>query len=207
MDFTDYWQYTDIVTKFLFFTLLGLSVASWVTGILRLHYSRQLAKMVAADLAQQLHKQATHTLDASPEERRLITEQTLLQQIGRYRYQSEQGLPLLGTTAAIAPFIGLFGTVWGIYHALSSIGQSGQAGLAQVAGPVGEALIMTGLGLAVAIPAVIFYNIITRINRRVLHTANDVAHGLLGASMRPTMPANIKLADGEASDAATHIKV
>ena len=114
-----------------------------------------------------------------------MTEQVLLQLIGRYRHQSEQGLPLLGTTAAIAPFLGLFGTVWGIFHALRSIGASGQAGLAQVAGPVGEALIMTGLGLAVAIPAVIFYNIITRMNRRTLFLANDTAHELLGASMRP----------------------
>ncbi|WP_201558113.1 MotA/TolQ/ExbB proton channel family protein [Psychrobacter sp. 72-O-c] len=200
MDFTDYWQYTDIITKLLFFALIALSIASWVTGILRLHYSRQLAKTVVADLAQQVGSQVPHTLQASPEERRLLTEQTLLQQIGRYRYQSEQGLPLLGTTAAIAPFIGLFGTVWGIFHALRSIGASGQAGLAQVAGPVGEALIMTGLGLAVAIPAVIFYNIITRMNRRVLHMANDIAHGLLGESMRPAVTADVKAADARVAD-------
>lgn len=187
MDLMDYWQYTDIITKALFFALLALSVASWVTGILRLYYSRQLAKTVAADLAQQLQKQVPPNLQASAEERRLMTEQTLLQLIGRYRHRSEQGLPLLGTTAAIAPFIGLFGTVWGIFHALRSIGMSGQAGLAQVAGPVGEALIMTGLGLAVAIPAVIFYNIIARMNRRTLFLANDIAHGLLGASMRPAV--------------------
>ena len=192
MDFTDYWQYTDIITKSLFFALFALSIVSWVTGILRLYYSHQLAKTVVVDLAQQIHNQIPPTLQASPEERRLLTEQMLLQQIGRYRYQSEQGLPLLGTTAAIAPFIGLFGTVWGIFHALRSIGDSGQAGLAQVAGPVGEALIMTGLGLAVAIPAVIFYNVITRMNRRILYRANDIAHGLLGESMRPSMLANSK---------------
>ena len=195
MDFTEYWQYTDIITKFLFFTLFALSIASWVTGVLRLYDSRQLAKTVADDLVQQVHKQVSPTLQASPEERRLITEQTLLQHIGRYRYQSEKGLPLLGTTAAIAPFIGLFGTVWGIFHALHSIGESGQAGLAQVAGPVGEALIMTGLGIAVAIPAVIFYNIITRMNRRILHAANDVAHDLLGASMRSATSADSKAAE------------
>nr|UNK04577.1 MotA/TolQ/ExbB proton channel family protein [Psychrobacter sp. PraFG1] len=85
-----------------------------------------------------------------------MVEQVLMKEIGRYRYSGEKGLAILGTTAAIAPFIGLFGTVWGIFHALHSIGESGQAGLSQVAGPVGEALIMTGLGLAVAIPAVIF---------------------------------------------------
>ena len=69
--------------------------------------------------------------------------------------------------------------MWGIFHALDSIAKSGQAGLGQVAGPVGEALIMTGLGLAVAIPAVIMYNVIVRINRKAMHQANDTAHTLL----------------------------
>ena len=91
---------------------------------------------------------------------------------------------MLFRSASIAPFIGLFGTVWGIFHALHSVGQSGQAGLAQVAGPVGEALIMTGLGLAVAIPAVVFYNIATRINKRALHIATDTAHALLAQVAR-----------------------
>ena len=66
---------------------------------------------------------------------------------------------------------------------MNSIGESGQAGLGQVAGPVGEALIMTGLGLAVAIPAVIFYNIVLRINRKALHQANDVSHELLAKNL------------------------
>lgn len=185
MDVLEFWQFTDVVTKGLFFALFALSIASWITGILRIYHSKQLANQVTADLTEQLHRQVPLSLQISPEERRLMTEQVLLQLIGRYRHQSEQGLPLLGTTAAIAPFLGLFGTVWGIFHALRSIGASGQAGLAQVAGPVGEALIMTGLGLAVAIPAVIFYNIVTRMNRRTLFLANDTAHELLGASMRP----------------------
>lgn len=115
----------------------------------------------------------------SLDNQKLVTEQQLLQQLNRYRFASEQGLNILGTTAAIAPFIGLFGTVWGIFHALHSIAKSGQAGLGQVAGPVGEALIMTGLGLAVAIPAVIMYNVIVRINRKAMHQANDTAHTLL----------------------------
>ena len=185
MDVLEFWQFTDVVTKGLFFALFALSIASWITGILRIYHSKQLANQVTADLTEQLHRQVPLSLQISPEERRLMTEQVLLQLIGRYRHQNEQGLLLLGTTAAIAPFLGLFGTVWGIFHALRSIGASGQAGLAQVAGPVGEALIMTGLGLAVAIPAVIFYNIVTRMNRRTLFLANDTAHELLGASMRP----------------------
>ncbi|WP_295640688.1 MotA/TolQ/ExbB proton channel family protein [uncultured Methylibium sp.] len=77
----------------------------------------------------------------------------------------ENGLTWLATIGATAPFVGLFGTVWGVYHALVAIGMSGSGTLDKVAGPVGEALIMTGIGLAVAIPAVMAYNAFTRSNR------------------------------------------
>jgi len=77
----------------------------------------------------------------------------------------ENGLTVLATVGATAPFVGLFGTVWGVYHALVAIGMSGAGTLDKVAGPVGEALIMTALGLAVAIPAVVGYNWLTRANR------------------------------------------
>jgi biopolymer transport protein ExbB len=77
----------------------------------------------------------------------------------------ESGLTVLATVGATAPFVGLFGTVWGVYHALVAIGLSRAGTLDKVAGPVGEALIMTGLGLAVAIPAVMAYNAFTRGNR------------------------------------------
>ena len=77
----------------------------------------------------------------------------------------ENGLTVLATVGATAPFVGLFGTVWGVYHALVAIGLSGSGSLDKVAGPVGEALIMTGLGLAVALPAVMGYNWLTRSNR------------------------------------------
>lgn len=77
----------------------------------------------------------------------------------------ESGLAVLATIGATAPFVGLFGTVWGVYHALLAIGQTGSSSLDQIAGPVGEALIMTGIGLAVAIPAVMGYNWLTRSNR------------------------------------------
>jgi len=77
----------------------------------------------------------------------------------------ESGLTTLATIGATAPFVGLFGTVWGVYHALLAIGMSGSGTLDKVAGPVGEALIMTGIGLAVAIPAVMAYNAFTRSNR------------------------------------------
>ncbi|MDE2594985.1 MAG: MotA/TolQ/ExbB proton channel family protein [Burkholderiales bacterium] len=77
----------------------------------------------------------------------------------------ESGLSVLATIGATAPFVGLFGTVWGVYHALLAIGATGAGTLDKVAGPVGEALIMTGVGLAVAIPAVMAYNWLTRSNR------------------------------------------
>ncbi|SJN17636.1 MotA/TolQ/ExbB proton channel family protein [Psychrobacter sp. JB385] len=184
MDFMQYWQYSDMVTKSLFFVLLVLSIVSWVTGIIRVLQSRKLATSVADDLSQQIQPTQANLADSDAATRRLVTEQTLLKHIGRYRFASERGLPILGTTAAIAPFIGLFGTVWGIFHALHNIGMSGQAGLGQVAAPVGEALIMTGLGIAVAIPAVVFYNLAVRINRRVMYHANDRAHDLLASSAR-----------------------
>ncbi|WP_133105085.1 MotA/TolQ/ExbB proton channel family protein [Psychrobacter sp. S4(2024)] len=182
MDFTTYWQYSDMVTRTLFFLLLALSIISWVTGIIRVLQSRKLVTTVADDLSQQMQTKRSDLSVADAATRRLITEQTLLKHIGRYRFASERGLPILGTTAAIAPFIGLFGTVWGIFHALRNIGMSGQAGLGQVAGPVGEALIMTGLGIAVAIPAVVFYNLAVRINRSIMYHANDRAHDLLAQS-------------------------
>jgi biopolymer transport protein ExbB len=77
----------------------------------------------------------------------------------------QTGLAFLATVGSTAPFIGLFGTVWGIYHALTAIGIAGQASIDKVAGPVGEALIMTALGLAVAVPAVLGYNWLVRRNR------------------------------------------
>ena len=84
----------------------------------------------------------------------------------------ESGLTLLATVGATAPFVGLFGTVWGVYHALTAIGMSGAGTLDKVAGPVGEALIMTGIGLAVAIPAVVAYNGFVR-GQRVLAARLD----------------------------------
>jgi biopolymer transport protein ExbB len=90
----------------------------------------------------------------------------------------EHGLTVLASAGSAAPFVGLFGTVWGIYHALVQIGMSGQGTLDKVAGPVGEALIMTAVGLAVAIPAVLAYNSFTRRNRIWLAKLDNFAHDL-----------------------------
>ena len=90
----------------------------------------------------------------------------------------QSGLAVLASVGSTAPFVGLFGTVWGIYHALLSIGASGQSTIDKVAGPIGEALIMTALGLAVAIPAVLGYNALVRGNKGVLGKLNRFAHDL-----------------------------
>ena len=90
----------------------------------------------------------------------------------------ENGLTVIASAGSAAPYIGLFGTVWAIYHALVQIGLSGQGTLDKVAGPVGEALIMTALGLAVAIPAVLAYNAFVRRNRIWLARLDAFAHDL-----------------------------
>lgn len=91
----------------------------------------------------------------------------------------ENGLTVLATIGSTAPFVGLFGTVWGVYHALVAIGLSGSGTLDKVAGPVGEALIMTAIGLAVAIPAVMGYNWLTRSNRVLTAKLDAFAFELL----------------------------
>jgi biopolymer transport protein ExbB len=90
----------------------------------------------------------------------------------------QDGLALLATVGSTAPFVGLFGTVWGIYHALVKIGMSGQASIDKVAGPVGESLIMTAIGLAVAVPAVLGYNWLVRRNKSVMEAVNTFGYGL-----------------------------
>ena len=91
----------------------------------------------------------------------------------------ESGMTILASIGSTAPFIGLLGTVWGIYHALVNISASGMASLDKVAGPVGEALVMTAFGLFVAIPAVLAYNAVTRANRVELSELDAFAHDLL----------------------------
>ena len=100
----------------------------------------------------------------------------------------QDGLALLATVGSTAPFIGLFGTVWGIYHALTAIGIAGQASIDKVAGPVGEALIMTAIGLAVAVPAVLGYNWLVRRNKvsmeKIRAFGSDLHSVVLGAKAK-----------------------
>ncbi|MFM8548862.1 MAG: MotA/TolQ/ExbB proton channel family protein [Betaproteobacteria bacterium] len=117
-------------------------------------------------------------LAASVDRSELIT-RALRQEINRTAARFENGLTMLASIGSTAPFIGLFGTVWGIYHALIAIASSGQVQIDKIAGPVGEALIMTAAGLAVAIPAVLAYNAFTRVNRVALAELDGFAHDLL----------------------------
>ncbi|MNR78085.1 Biopolymer transport protein ExbB [compost metagenome] len=122
-------------------------------------------------------KPHANSLNANTDPGELIT-RTLRQEINRVSSRLETGLTLLASVGSTAPFIGLFGTVWGIYHALVAVSASGTVQIDKVAGPVGEALIMTALGLAVAIPAVLAYNAFTRVNRITLAELDAFAHDL-----------------------------
>ena len=179
MNFSVYWQHADAVSKTLYFVLLAMSIATWTIVVLRIMGTRQLKQIAYAQLSKAINSLKAKLAPLGFEQRKAVAEQALLRQIALEKSSAEKGIAVLGTIASLAPFVGLFGTVWGIFHALVAVGKSGQAGLAQVATPVGEALIMTGIGLAVAIPAVIAYNVCVRINRTLSNDLQDHAHSLL----------------------------
>lgn len=136
--------------------------------------------LVATDAVQaaQAWEEKTETgigagVDASEFIGRTLQQSTVLAQA-----RIERGLTFLASVGSTAPFVGLFGTVWGIYHALAGLSGATQIALDRVAGPVGEALIMTAAGLFVAIPAVLAYNAFTRANRLVLAQLDGFAHSL-----------------------------
>ncbi|WP_136419134.1 MULTISPECIES: MotA/TolQ/ExbB proton channel family protein [Oxalobacteraceae] len=146
--------------------------------------------MVATDAvlaAQAWEEKATTGVDASEFIGRTLQQSTLLAQA-----RVERGLTFLASVGSTAPFVGLFGTVWGIYHALIGLSGATQVVLDKVAGPVGEALIMTAAGLFVAIPAVLAYNAFTRANRLVLAQLDGFAH-----SLHAWLAAGVRL-DGQA---------
>jgi biopolymer transport protein ExbB len=132
---------------------------------------------VAAAAAGAAQPQEEGTLAAQTDRSERVT-RTLRQRINEAAARLESGLTFLASVGATAPFVGLFGTVWGIYHALIGIATAGSISIEKVAGPVGEALIMTAVGLAVAIPAVLAYNAFTRVNRVLLAQLDGFAHDL-----------------------------
>lgn len=123
-------------------------------------------------ILEELQQGATHDLGHSGGAEAIL-ERSLRQHIQRERNRLEQGLTLLASIGSTAPFIGLFGTVWGIMHALSDIGKANSASLDVVAGPIGETLIATAIGIATAIPAVLAYNFFLR---RIRSMEIDMEH-------------------------------
>lgn len=134
---------------------------------------------IALDAAQAAtHHTTTASALAGNLGRSEFVDRALRQAVTRESMKLENGMTVLATTGATAPFVGLLGTVWGIYHALIKIGSSGNAGIEAVAGPVGEALIMTAIGLFVAIPAVLAYNFFNRRNKVTNAKFDTFAHDL-----------------------------
>ncbi|MFT3926937.1 MAG: MotA/TolQ/ExbB proton channel family protein [Myxococcales bacterium] len=120
--------------------------------------------------------------------RRDLLERSLKQQLQRERRGAESGLALLASIGSTAPFVGLFGTVLGIVSALKAIGSSGSANLEVVAGPIGEALIATALGIAVAVPAVLAYNYFLRRLKTFAAELEEFANSFVGAALRSQLP-------------------
>lgn len=198
------WAQGDWVAKTTLIILLIMSMVSWYVVITRLLAHRQLMNyskeaQVASHSASSLRASITRLKQDSPfryiavagleaEHRhptlngQIDLNNWLGQHIENATYtviaRQQSGLAELATIGSTAPFVGLFGTVWGIYNALIKIGASGQASLDKVAGPVGEALIMTAIGLAVAVPAVLCYNWLVRRNRQNADMIKNYASGL-----------------------------
>jgi biopolymer transport protein ExbB len=202
------WNQGDIVTRGVALLLLIMSLSTWMVIIIKALDLRKFASQSrhtesfwhSADFADGLGKLGS---DAANPFRGLAVEgreaaahhhaqpqlhdslgvsewltRSLRNSIDESTARLQAGLAVLASVGSTAPFVGLFGTVWGIYHALLSISMAGQATIDKVAGPIGEALIMTALGLAVAIPAVLGYNALVRGNKAVLNKLNRFAHDL-----------------------------
>lgn len=188
------WKGSDAITKTVLLILLSMSIGSWYIIVVKLleqaKIGRQAKKTTDSFWSAGSVQQGAENLEGSSPFRFIAEagiEATkkhdgLLQHVGfnewvtlsiqraieRIQSRLQGGLAFLATVGSTAPFVGLFGTVWGIYHALTAIGVAGQASIDKVAGPVGEALIMTAIGLAVAVPAVLGYNWLVRRNKSVL---------------------------------------
>ena len=205
------WKAGDFVAKFVLVVMVIMSMGSWYIMIVKLWEQAKLsrqAKEAAKSFwsagtirqgADTLHETspfrfiAEAGLDATKKHDGLLGQvdlntwvtMSIQRSIERVQSRLQDGLAFLATVGSTAPFIGLFGTVWGIYHALTAIGVAGQASIDKVAGPVGEALIMTAIGLAVAVPAVLGYNWLVRRNKSAMEDVrafgNDLHSVLLAA--------------------------
>lgn len=165
-----------------------------------------LAKL-AIDVTTDSQKHGLEKLAMAGGTNELLT-RTLRNGIDQEATRIENGLTIIASAGSSAPYIGLFGTVWAIYHALIQIGLTGQGTLDKVAGPVGEALIMTALGLAVAIPAVLAYNAFIRRNRLWMARLDAFAHDLftiitVGSKVSDSIQTSTEDRDSQSVSAAT----
>jgi len=205
------WAQGDIVAKGTLLILVIMSMGSWFVIITKFFEQSKAAKFAAAAqesfwTAASLRQGADALAEDSPfryiAEKGLEsankhtgllgaadfntwTTQSIQRAIGNVQSRMQDGLAVLATVGSTSPFVGLFGTVWGIYNALVKIGMSGQASIDKVAGPVGESLIMTAIGLAVAVPAVLGYNWLVRRNKAIMEDVNAFGsdlHSVLLAS-------------------------
>ncbi len=188
------WKTSDTVAKLVLLLLLVMSASCWYVTVVKLLEQSKMtrqAKAASQDFwpAGTVEQGSAALEESSPY--RFIAEaatsalkkhdglmghiplndwvsMSIQRSVDRIQSNTQSGLVVLATVGSISPFVGLFGTVWGIYHALTAIGISGQASIDKVAGPVGEALIMTAIGLAVAVPAVLAYNWLVRRNKGVM---------------------------------------
>jgi biopolymer transport protein ExbB len=208
------WNQGDYVAKGTLVILIIMSMGSWYVIFTKLFEQRAMLKS-AKTSAETFWKAGTVQSGVGQLEEgsafRYIAEQgiranehhegTMVEQIDKHTWVTmsvdravgsiqnrlQDGMAVLATVGSTAPFVGLFGTVWGIYNALVKIGISGQASIDKVAGPVGEALIMTAIGLAVAVPAVMGYNWLLRRNKQVMDQTRNFAgdlHNVLVAGKR-----------------------
>ncbi len=203
------WAQGDFVSRGTLIILVFMSMGSWYILVTKLWESLKLSREAKAarggffkaaslsDGAKILKKGSAFRyiaetgMEASEHHEGTLTENidhntwvsmSVQRSVDTVQSRLQDGLAFLATVGSTAPFIGLFGTVWGIYHALTAIGIAGQASIDKVAGPVGEALIMTAFGLAVAVPAVLGYNWLVRRNKVTMESVRGFGadlHGIL----------------------------
>ena len=204
------WEQGDFIARGTRIILVLMSMGSWYILVTKLYESLKLSSEAKAagrtffkskslrDGAQALKTGgafrfiADSGIDASEHHEGALTENidhntwvsmSVQRSLDDIQSRLQDGLAFLATVGSTAPFVGLFGTVWGIYHALTAIGIAGQASIDKVAGPVGEALIMTAIGLAVAVPAVLGYNWLVRRNKVTMETVRRFGADLHGVLM------------------------
>ena len=213
------WEQGDFVARGTLIILVLMSMGSWYILVTKLYESLKLSQEAKGaqrtffkskslrDGAQALKTGsafrfiADSGIEASEHHEGALTENidhnswvsmSVQRSIDDINSRLQDGLAFLATVGSTAPFVGLFGTVWGIYHALTAIGIAGQASIDKVAGPVGEALIMTAMGLAVAVPAVLGYNWLVRRNKVTMESVRRFGadlHGVLMGARLKSAPA------------------